>query len=70
MCEDQYPIPAPQHSFNLILVTLGQEFDAHSRIILNLFGSGYAGLGYCARVIGSESRTDHDGAPIARIASN
>jgi hypothetical protein len=27
-------------------------------------------LGYCGKVIASESRTDHDGAPIARIASN
>jgi hypothetical protein len=37
---------AGENASDLALVPLGQKFDAHSGIIIDiLFGSGYAGLG-------------------------
>jgi hypothetical protein len=39
------PVVAGENASNLVLISVGQEFNAHSDIII-LFGSGYAGLGY------------------------
>src|SRR3954454_6176656 len=45
--KNQHSIPTPQHACDLVLQSLRQQFDAHPGIISDLFGSGYAGLGYC-----------------------
>jgi hypothetical protein len=43
--EQNDPVVAGKHAGDLSGVPLGQGLDAHSRIIVFLFGSGYAGLG-------------------------
>jgi lipid A disaccharide synthetase len=49
---DDDPVVAGENASDLVLVSLGQKFDAHSGIIADiLFGSGSAGLGIGGRVL-------------------